>query len=82
MGRPRTDAVPITLRLRPSAIAAIDNWRREQPDLPTRPEAVRRLVEKALGDGRPAVPPTDNEPPLILPEDEVSPEDPYGLGEY
>jgi hypothetical protein len=27
---------------------AIDDWRREQPDLPSRVEAVRRLVKMAL----------------------------------
>jgi hypothetical protein len=26
----------------------VDAWRREQPDLPTRATAVRRLVERAL----------------------------------
>jgi len=26
----------------------LDNWRREQPDLPSRAEAIRRLVEIAL----------------------------------
>jgi len=29
-------------------LAKIDSWRREQPDLPTRTEALRRLIEKAL----------------------------------
>jgi hypothetical protein len=32
---------------RPS-IAAVDDWRRKQPDLPSRPEAIRRLVETGL----------------------------------
>ena len=27
---------------------AIDSWRKEQDDLPTRPEAVRRLVELGM----------------------------------
>jgi hypothetical protein len=26
----------------------LDDWRREQPDLPSRPEALRRLAEQAL----------------------------------
>jgi hypothetical protein len=30
-------------------VQAIDEWRRQQPDIPTRAEAIRRLVEKALG---------------------------------
>lgn len=29
-------------------VAAIDEWRREQSDLPSRSEAIRRLVEIAL----------------------------------
>jgi hypothetical protein len=29
-------------------IRAIDEWRRRQPDLPSRSEAIRRLIESAL----------------------------------
>ena len=29
-------------------VAGVDAWRREQPDLPSRSEAIRRLVEQAL----------------------------------
>jgi hypothetical protein len=29
-------------------VAAIDEWRRKQPDLPSRSEAIRRLVELGL----------------------------------
>lgn len=29
-------------------IKAVDDWRRKQPDLPNRSEAIRRLVEQAL----------------------------------
>lgn len=28
----------------------VDDWRRKQPDIPPRAEAIRRLVEKGLGD--------------------------------
>jgi hypothetical protein len=35
-------------------LAKVDNWRREQPDIPGRAEAIRRLVEIALG-GKPKV---------------------------
>lgn len=38
----------------PSEVAAVDDWRRKQPDLPSRSEAIRRLVAvalKASGDG-------------------------------
>jgi hypothetical protein len=33
----------------PSLIARIDKWRARQPDVPSRAEAVRRLIVKALG---------------------------------
>jgi metal-responsive CopG/Arc/MetJ family transcriptional regulator len=29
-------------------IAQVDEWRRRQPDLPSRSEAIRRLVNRAL----------------------------------
>jgi hypothetical protein len=29
-------------------LKALDDWRREQEDMPGRPEAIRRLVEQAL----------------------------------
>jgi len=32
----------------PAWIARVDEWRRQQPDLPSRAEAIRRLVEKGL----------------------------------
>jgi hypothetical protein len=32
----------------PGWLATIDDWRRNQPDIPSRAEAVRRLVEKGL----------------------------------
>lgn len=35
-------------RFQPDLLAALDEWRKDQLDLPTRPEAVRRLVEFAL----------------------------------
>lgn len=39
------------LRLDPTTIDRIDAWRAEQGDLPSRSEAVRRLVETGLGAG-------------------------------
>jgi len=29
-------------------LARIDDWRRQQPDIPSRAEAIRRLVETAI----------------------------------
>jgi len=37
-------------------IASVDNWRRAQPDLPSRGEAIRRLVELGIGRGVSASP--------------------------
>lgn len=36
------------LRLSGDLLTRIDEWRRKQPDLPTRSEAIRRLVEMSL----------------------------------
>jgi hypothetical protein len=47
-GRPFLGAQPVMVRLLPSRVAAIDKWRKAQPDHPGRPEAIRRLVEVAL----------------------------------
>jgi len=37
------------LRLQPKLSRQIDEWRRRQPDLPSKSEAVRRLIETGLG---------------------------------
>ena len=49
-GRPKTTGrgVQIGMRWHEPVLAAIDAWRREQPDLPSRTDAIRRLVEQAL----------------------------------
>jgi hypothetical protein len=47
-GRPRVDSAPVMVRLSADQLGAIDDWRRLQEDLPGRPEAIRRLIEKAL----------------------------------
>jgi hypothetical protein len=36
------------MRVSPEWLAIIDEWRRKQPDLPSRAEAIRRLVQRAL----------------------------------
>jgi metal-responsive CopG/Arc/MetJ family transcriptional regulator len=38
----------IELRASGEFLKAIDEWRRRQPDLPSRSSAIRQLVEKAL----------------------------------
>jgi hypothetical protein len=39
------------MRVNDEWLKALDDWRRQQPDIPSRAEAVRRLVEKGLGEG-------------------------------
>jgi hypothetical protein len=39
----------VGVRLQPDDLAAVDAWRDKQNGAPTRPEAIRTLVRKALG---------------------------------
>lgn len=39
----------INMTLDPDWLPLLDEWRKGQPDLPTRPEAVRRMVAAAIG---------------------------------
>jgi hypothetical protein len=41
------------MRVNQAFLDAVDEWRRGQPDLPGRAEAVRRLVEQALEKSEP-----------------------------
>jgi metal-responsive CopG/Arc/MetJ family transcriptional regulator len=47
--RPKQIGQLVGVRLQPEPLARLDAWRREQDDLPNRSEAIRRLVDKALG---------------------------------
>lgn len=48
-GRPRVNAEPVTVRIPPDRLAALNAWIARQPEpRPSRPEAIRRLVEKGL----------------------------------
>ena len=38
----------LQMRVSPQFIKSVDSWRRKQEDLPSRSEAIRRLVEMAL----------------------------------
>ena len=42
--------VPVMMSV--ADVSAIDEWRRRQPDLPSRSEALRRLVELGLKQGK------------------------------
>jgi hypothetical protein len=51
-GRPATGASSIHLRVLPEQFSAIDAWiKKYAPDL-SRPEAIRRLVELGLSNGK------------------------------
>jgi metal-responsive CopG/Arc/MetJ family transcriptional regulator len=39
---------PVQARMSNDLLEAIDGWRREQKNPPTRPEAIRQLVKQAL----------------------------------
>jgi hypothetical protein len=48
LGRPKIDTEAINLRLPRDVIHAVDELRRAEPDLPTRPEMIRRMLQKIL----------------------------------
>lgn len=48
MGRPPVESEAVNVRLLRDALVRLDNWRRHQPDIPGRPEAIRRLIEIGL----------------------------------
>jgi len=48
-GRPRVDSEAVNVRFMRQSLGALDAWIAGQPEpKPTRPEAIRRLVEKGL----------------------------------
>jgi hypothetical protein len=52
IGRPATGVgTLIGIRWHEPMLSAIEEWRRRQPDLPSRADAIRRLVEQALAKG-------------------------------
>lgn len=46
--RSSTTGTLVGIRFQAPLLDAIDSWRKAQDDLPTRPEAVRRLVELGM----------------------------------
>jgi hypothetical protein len=48
IGRPKVDSELVTARIQRPDLDHLDRWREAQPDQPNRPEAIRRLVRKAL----------------------------------
>ncbi|MCJ8139946.1 hypothetical protein [Falsirhodobacter halotolerans] len=49
MGRPPVDSEAVTVRMERELLRAIDDYRRQQDDLPSRPEVVRRVMAEWLG---------------------------------
>jgi hypothetical protein len=49
---PTGKGVPITTRLQPPELSALDEWIDSQGDEVSRPEALRRLMKLALGAGK------------------------------
>jgi hypothetical protein len=47
--RPAKPGEPITVRLHPDQLNQLKAWIAKQDDAPSRPEAMRRLLAKALG---------------------------------
>ncbi|BBC00191.1 CopG family transcriptional regulator [Bradyrhizobium elkanii] len=47
-GRPAVESDAVNVRMTIEALKDLDDWRRQQEDLPGRPEAIRRLVEIGL----------------------------------
>ncbi|SPJ26392.1 hypothetical protein PAA8504_04250 [Palleronia abyssalis] len=47
-GRPQADTTPVLVRVPEDMLRAIDDVRRKQEDVPTRPEMIRRLLAVAL----------------------------------
>jgi metal-responsive CopG/Arc/MetJ family transcriptional regulator len=46
--RPSAPGEQVVVRLQPDLLSKIDAWRRNEQDLPSRAEAMRRLVDQAL----------------------------------
>lgn len=51
VGRPKTDTEGVMVRLPREMIAWLDDLRREQKDIPTRPEMIRRILLEKLETG-------------------------------
>jgi hypothetical protein len=50
IGRPPTGiGQMVGVRFQPDQLDAVDQWSEHESDKPSRPEAIRRLVKKALG---------------------------------
>lgn len=48
MGRPKKDTLGVMLRLPSDLLEAVDALRRDEADIPTRPEMIRRIIARYL----------------------------------
>jgi hypothetical protein len=46
-------SIPVMVRLSPDQVKSLDDWRRQQQDLPGRPEAIRRILDHRLNFPKP-----------------------------
>jgi len=46
--RPPETGTPVLVRMQPAPLEQLDEWRRNEPDLPSRAEAIRRLTTAML----------------------------------
>jgi hypothetical protein len=51
LGRPKVDTEGVLVRLPRDLIERLDDLRREQKDIPTRPEMIRRILQEKLETG-------------------------------
>ena len=56
MAPPRKDTEALTLRLSKDMLKIIDDARRLEEDLPTRPEMIRRVLEAWAGESQASIP--------------------------
>jgi hypothetical protein len=47
---PTSSTAAVQLRLKAETFTSVENWRRSQPKIPSRAEAIRQLIERALGE--------------------------------
>lgn len=47
-GRPKVDTEPVMVRLPSALLVVIDEFRRDQQNIPSRPEAIRLLLKSHL----------------------------------
>jgi hypothetical protein len=52
--KPTGQGLLIGVRLQPNELESLDLWAASQPDAPSRPEAIRRILRTTLGDARQA----------------------------